>query len=117
MTKVDFFSVQVKYSGSFEAHTKAYFWVLAKAKAERVDPFDRQEEFDDDAALKLDGEVWVEDTYPCNHIATVKWAYINEDEEDEEDGYCDTDDYEPYDPISDEGWRQQDIIDTYRRER
>lgn len=84
MKKVNFFSVQVKYSGSFEDYSKDQLFEMAKAKQDHgVDCIDETIEVEDDTIAKqLDGKVVIDNTYPCNKICTVGWSYIAEEEGD-----------------------------------
>lgn len=81
MTKVSFFSTQVKYSGDFEDYKKEDLFKMAIAKQDKgVDCFDKSENFPDTQAKWFDGRIWVDNTYPCNKIATVKWSYFDSQE-------------------------------------
>lgn len=81
MTKVDFYSVEVKYHGEWlEDFGKDDLIAKAIYKCDHgVDAYDRTEELEDDKAKKLDGVFSVENKYPCNSIAIVSWSYIHED--------------------------------------
>ena len=80
MKKVDIFSIQVSYTGTFESHSIDDWASKAQDKAWRCDCYDKTIEVSDQEAKRLDGSVRAEDTYPCNKIATVIWAYIREEE-------------------------------------
>lgn len=47
--------------------------------AQGVDTFDYSLELKDEEAEKVDGNIFVEDTFPCNKIATVRWSFIDEE--------------------------------------
>lgn len=85
MVQVNRYSVQVKYSGDFEDYTDQEFFQMALQKCDRgVDAFDYSLEVLESEAKKLDGKVEVENAYPCNSIAVVRWSYIEEAEEEDE---------------------------------
>lgn len=75
--RVEFYEVQVKYSGRFEDYTTAELYDLATAR----DPaeVDHVEEMSQFEAMKIDGSVTVEDRYPCNKIAVIRWSCIDEE--------------------------------------
>ena len=81
MTKVDFYSVEVKYHGEWlEDFGKDTLIERALARVYNgVEPYDRTEELPDDEAKKLDGKFSVDNKYPCNKLAVVSWAEIHED--------------------------------------
>lgn len=89
MIKVDFYSVEVKHPMPFGDYTK-HAW---KQKAQRrldsgVDAYDFTIEVSTLEEAKYVERVVdfiAEDTYPCNKIATVRWAEIREQEEEEEE--------------------------------
>lgn len=83
MNKVDIFSIQVSYSGTFESYTLDDWVEKARNKAWRCNCYDKTIEVSDQEAKRLDGTVRVADTYPYNKIATVSWAYIREEEKNE----------------------------------
>lgn len=87
MTQVDFYSIQVKYSGSFDSYTEEEIiqMGLAKAGREMIDCFDETKFFGDHEAEELDGKFTVENRFPCNQIAVVRWSYIPEKEWDDEE--------------------------------
>lgn len=84
--KVDFFSAQVKYSGAFDEYTTEDWQDMAIEKSYRSDCYDETIEVEDfEQAFRLEDKFHfvADNTYPCNKIATVTWAYIsNEEEED-----------------------------------
>jgi len=82
MRTVDYFKVQVKYSGSFEEIEENEWKAKADAQAIRCDAFDHSELIDEDSAKKIDGSMWIRNIYPCNKIAEVEWAYIREEDEE-----------------------------------
>lgn len=88
MTKVtvDFWKEEVKYSGRFEEYTVADFLEMAQVKQDKRCDFtpDRSEEMDEEEAKRVDGQIRVTD-YPCNKLAVVSWAYIREEQEEEDD--------------------------------
>lgn len=127
--KVRIERVEVKYSGKFTDYDGAEIINMAIARLNRFGvaaniEYVEVEDYDgyisptckDEDILK----VRVHDKYPCNHIAEVEWYYVEGDADEDEDYFYDDsrrfyeDDcsYETY-----EGWRQQDTIDSYRRER
>lgn len=81
LLKVDFFSVQVNYTGEFDSYTQDDWESMAQDRACRCDPYDSTQEMPEDEAKKIEGEFSADDTYPSNKIATVRWAYIREEEE------------------------------------
>lgn len=81
MKNVDYFKVQVKYSGSFEDYEEKDWRAKAQAQAGRCDAYDHTDLLDDDTAFKEDGCMWIRNIYPCNKIAEITWAYIREEEE------------------------------------
>ena len=82
MTLVDFYSKQVKYSGSFNDYTEDDLIRMAIAQSDSCDCFDRSELMEDTEAEQHDGKYTVDNTYPCNKICTVYWSYIAEDMEE-----------------------------------
>lgn len=82
MTKVDFYSVAVKYTGSFEDYTQAEWRAKAQYVCDRgVDPYDCTKEVETfEEARKLEDEFnYVADNrFPCNKLAYVTWAEIRE---------------------------------------
>lgn len=81
MKKVDIFSIQASYSGRFDGYTLDDWMEKAQAKAIRCDCYDKTIEVSDQVAKRIDGVFRVADTYPCNKIATVSWAYIREEDD------------------------------------
>lgn len=80
---VDFYSKQIKYTGSYGGYSPADLVDMAKSTMYGMtDDFDYSEVLDDETAEHFDGLYVVENTYPCNKIATVKWSYIREEEEE-----------------------------------
>lgn len=83
MTKVDFYKVEVSYSGRFEDYTKNDFFEMARERTYHgVDATWKEEETPEDESKQLDGEVNVIDKYPSNKIAEVTWSYIREEKEE-----------------------------------
>lgn len=79
MNFVDFFKVEVKYSGDFNEITAEEWKAKADAVKHRGDCFDHTEEHSDKSAAALDDSMWIENTYPCNRLASVTWAEIREE--------------------------------------
>ena len=80
--KVDFWEEEIRYNGDFENLSKTKAWRTALAKQERrgdATPY-RTEVMPLEDAKVLDGEVSVENRYPCNKRAVVRWAFIREDD-------------------------------------
>jgi len=78
--RVDYFSAEVKYSGSFEDYTPEQLFEMAKHKIdEGQDCYDKTEEMSQFDAMKIDGHFEVDDRYPCNHLAIVTWSFIDEE--------------------------------------
>lgn len=83
MKKVDVYSGQVKYSGSYEDYTAEELYRLAMRDMDRgMDFYDHTEEMEDEEALEATKKVETSDLYPCNQIALVKWYQIYEEEEE-----------------------------------
>lgn len=83
MKKVNFFKVEVKYSGKFEDYTKQDFMKMARANMDRgVDPFDHTKELQDDLADAIDCRIIIDNYYPCNKLAQVTWAEVEEGDEE-----------------------------------
>ena len=85
--KLDFYSVEVKYSGAFEDYTSEDWKAMATKKAEMCDAYDDTIEVDSmELALEVERKfAFVADNeYPCNKLARVKWVYIREEDEDDE---------------------------------
>lgn len=85
MTKVDYFEVEVKYTGAFEEYDLEAWKEKAMKQAERCDAYVETREETDGFAKVIDGKYYVENIYPCNKIARVQWAYIAEEEDEEYD--------------------------------
>lgn len=86
MTRVvDFYSVEVRYSGSFEDYTERDLYDMALVKQAQRGDFtpDYTEEMTEEKARDLDGNIEVVNAYPCNKIAIVKYSYIRETNEEE----------------------------------
>ncbi len=81
MKYVDFFKTEVKYSGDFNEVSVDEWKAKRDAVAYKGDCFLNTSEHSDTSAEKLDGSMWVENTYPCNRIASITWAEIREEEE------------------------------------
>lgn len=89
MTRVNFYSAEVKYTGFFEDYTEKDLLEMAKAKADRgVDVFDRYEDVSEEEAKQLDGKIHYIRNYPSNKLVDIGWSYIDDCptdfEEDEE---------------------------------
>mgnify|MGYP007122035669 CR=1 FL=1 len=85
MTKVDYFEVEVKYAGAFEEYDLEAWKEKARAEADRKDCFLETREETEGFAKVIDGKYYVENRFPCNKIAVVQWAYIREEEDEEDD--------------------------------
>ncbi len=82
MTQVDYFKVQVSYSGKFEDIEEQEWRQKAQAKMDRgIDAYDHTDLLDEDVAFKEDGCMWIRNIHPCNRIAEVNWAEIRQEEE------------------------------------
>jgi len=78
--KVDFFEVSVKYTGSFDSYTIDEWKEKArKAEYSGIDCWDHSEEIELEKARKIDGKTEVENEYPCNKLAKIRWSYIDEE--------------------------------------
>lgn len=88
MIKVDFYSAEVKYTGSFDSYTHEDWKKMAIAKFDRgVDPYDETvevETWEEARTLEEKNNFVAEDRFPCNKLAIVRWAYIREQNEEEE---------------------------------
>ena len=78
---VDYFEVEVKYSGSINDYSIQDLFDMALAK--QASRGDFEPEFTAmipaDHAEAIDGQVEVENRYPCNHLAIVRWSCIREE--------------------------------------
>jgi hypothetical protein len=83
MAKVDFWTVEVKYSGSFEDYTTYDLYKMARFKQMRLGEFtpDETKEMPEKQARKYDGLIKAVDAYPSNKLAVVKYSYIREEVE------------------------------------
>lgn len=80
MTQVDYFKVQVSYSGDFAEVEEQEWRAKARAKMDRgIDALDHTEFMDLVTAKKRADEMLITDIYPCNKIAEVCWAEINKE--------------------------------------
>lgn len=84
MTKVDYFEVEVKYAGAFEEYDLEAWKQKARAEADRTDTFYESRYEEDGFAKVIDGKYYVENRFPCNKIAVVQWAYIAEEEQEDD---------------------------------
>lgn len=83
MAKLDYFTVEVKYSGNFDDYTPEQFKAMADAKVGRgCDPFNHSETVTDERAEKYDGRVWVCNKFPSNKLAIVNWCYKSDEVEE-----------------------------------
>lgn len=81
MAQVDFYEVEVKYSGNITDYTVEELYNMARAAQERRGNFEpsytktmtRRE------AKKYDGDKSILTCFPCNHIAIVQYSYITEE--------------------------------------
>ena len=84
LVKVNRYAVQVKYSGRFEDYTINDFTEKAYVKiGTGVDAFDHQDFVTEEIASKYERIFLVENTFPCNNIATVRWFIKDLNEEGE----------------------------------
>lgn len=83
MTKVDYYSAEVRYNGAFEDYDLEAWKEKAREKSCRCDCFDKTIEEADEFAKVIDGKYYVENRFPCEKIAIVQWAYIREEEDEE----------------------------------
>lgn len=82
MTQVDYFKVQVSYSGSFEEIEEQEWRQKAQAKMDRgIDAYDHTDLLDDDKASREAGCLWIRNAFPSNRIAEVCWAECRQEEE------------------------------------
>jgi hypothetical protein len=80
MTQVDFFKVQVSYSGDFAEIEEQEWRSKARAKMDRgIDALDHTEFMDMATAKKRADELLISNIHPCNRIAEVSWAEIIEE--------------------------------------
>ena len=80
MTQVNFFKVQVGYSGDFTEIEEQEWRSKVRAKMDRgIDALDHTEFMDMKTAKKRADEMLITDIYPCNKIAEVSWAEIVEE--------------------------------------
>lgn len=80
MTQVNFFKVQVSYSGDFAEVEEQEWRAKVRAKMDRgIDALDHTEFMDMETAKKRADEMLITDIYPCNKIAEVCWAEIIEE--------------------------------------
>ena len=121
MTRVTFYKVTLT-TKSLDLNTVIF---KANIKATNTNCFDHEEVFDEEYAKKFDNDYKVtvlEYDYTNGHTVLVEWSVLEDDDDEEEDDYFSgrdliIDEEDPYDPITYEGWRQQDTIDLYRYER
>ena len=78
---VDYFEEEVKYSGSINDYSIQDLFMMALAK--QASRGDFEPEFTamipTEHAKAIDGQVEVENSYPCNKLATVKWSHIRKE--------------------------------------
>ncbi len=81
MAQVNFYSVEVKYTGSIDEYSIEELYMMAVAKQERTGNFeaDRTVMVTDSEAKELDGEVKVLKDFPSNHLAIVGFSFISEE--------------------------------------
>ena len=86
MFKVDFYSVEVKYTGSFDSYTPEDWKQKAIAKFESgCDPYDYSIEvktLEEARALEDENDYTAFNRFPCNKLAIVRWACIREQNEE-----------------------------------
>jgi hypothetical protein len=86
MVKVDFYSVESKHTMPFGDYTQHDWEQKAKRRVDSgIDAYDFTVEvatLEDAKYLERVIHFIAEDTYPCNKIATIRWAYIREQEEE-----------------------------------
>ena len=82
--KVNFYRVEVKYSGRYENYSKDDLYKMAVAKTDAgVDPFSHTKIMTEEEAKEFVGKVWTKNSYPCNHLADVCWAEYESSEDKE----------------------------------
>ena len=74
---------EVRYSGRLDDYSLEDLRAMAWAKMDDHGDFspDSEEELTDENKHR-DGEVWIENHLPCNHLVYVGMAYIEEFEEE-----------------------------------
>lgn len=86
MFKVDFYSAEIKYTGSFDSYTQDDWKKKAIAKCNSgYDAYDytvKVPTWEEARALEDQNDYIVTDHYPCNKIVYVKWAGIRDEEND-----------------------------------
>lgn len=84
MKTVDFYRVEVRYTGSFNDYSADDFFNMAQARIDQgIDPFLYSDILNDEAAEDIVNRDHIDNTYPCNKIATVRWARIHEEGKEE----------------------------------
>lgn len=95
MIKVDFYSVEVKYTGDFEDYTQADWRAKAEYECDHgVDPYDYTKEvvtFEEGLKLEEEYNYVADNRYPCNKLAYVTWAAIREQDDEDEETFTLTD--------------------------
>lgn len=86
MKTVEFYKVEIKYSGKFEDYDEKDLIKMAKAKFDNQvgDYFDHEENLEDAEADLLDSTAIVVNEYPANKLAVVTFRWIREEADDEE---------------------------------
>lgn len=86
MKTVEFYKVEIKYSGRFEDYDEKDLIKMAQAKFDNQvgDYFDHEENLEDSEADLLDSTAIVVNEYPANKLAVVTFRWIREEADDEE---------------------------------
>lgn len=79
MAIVNFYEAEIKYTGALNDYTLDE--LLAKALDRTyhgVDAFKHSEIMSETDARKIDGKIEVVRDFPCNKLAVIGWAYMEE---------------------------------------
>lgn len=80
MTRVNVYEVEVRYTGAFESYEEADFIANAHARIDRgYDPYLCTEEVADADVEAVTTGYTVDNRYPCNKLAYVRWAEVAEE--------------------------------------
>ena len=82
--KVDYYKVEIKYTGNYSDYTDADFIANAHARVDRgTDPYDHTEELSEEEARKAIQGYIIDHVSPCNKLVNVMWASIPRTEADD----------------------------------
>lgn len=83
MATVDFYKVEVKYSGRFDDYTDRLFKEMALERMYHgVDGYEYSREMEEHEADAYDGRITIVHKYPCNKLVDVCWAEKREEGEE-----------------------------------